>query len=474
MPLPKPRKNETRQTDGGQEKDVKEVTGDLSRVIEKLNSSAWAIWPPKLDAIHELINQRLAGDNKAFIEIGGEREGETTYLQVNDDGIAVINIMGTIGQRLNMIEQASGGVSTEILRRDIERAVESPQVKGILLHIDSPGGTVDGTKALADYIRLVSAEKPVYAYTDGMMASAAYWIAAAAEKVFAYPTAEVGSVGVVALHTEFSSYHQKAGIKKTYIYNGKFKRLVNDAEPLSDEGKAYMQELVDGVYDIFVEDIALFRGMETEQIKAHESRMFLAQQARDNGLVDEVLSFNQTYTKLRGRAKIMNYTDLKADHTELFIQVKEEGLKEATANEIAENHPDKVAAWKEEGVQAERGRATGILDAKADPEATVKAIKDGTSVDGAYKLFYENEKIKKADDLKKLETEAPEIVGQEDPDTEKETKELEGDNRPADVILAEKARELAKAEGLDLGEAQARVFKENPDLATRWQEEKAR
>ena len=171
----------------------------------------------------------------------------------------------------------------------------------------------------------------------------------------------------------------------------------------------------------------------------------------------------------------MDVKEIKTDYPEIADQLKTEGLQGATAAQIAEAHPEVVETLREEGVKTERNRTCAILDAKADPEVAEKAIRDGVSADGAYKLFYEHERVKKESGIQEIEKEAPESAGQEALDLDEEAKQTEGEDagKTADQIASERARKLAGKENISLDEAQQRVFKEDPDLAKRWQEEMA-
>lgn len=367
--------------------------------INLINSQMWGIVPSYLDTIQAALEKI---DLEAFHE---ETTKQKSYLQINADGIGVIQIMGPTMKRLGFFDMMFGGaVSIESLMADLERAVESPSVKAILLHIDSPGGQVDGTKEVADMVGMVNQVKPVFAFTDGNMASAAYWIGSAAEKVFATPTSKTGSVGILAMHVDLSEMHKEIGIKKTIVFNGRHKGLASDTKPLGKEGHEYMQELVDQTYAIFVNDVAKARGMTTEAVFEHESKIFLAAAAKDAGLIDNVGSFNDAYTALKRRAGLMNLTEFKTEHNALFIDVKLLGIQGATANEIAEHHKDKIEAWAKEGMESERVRISEINDAAFEGQGDLVAqlVKDGVTADDARKRLIAHQKEAMTGKLKAL------------------------------------------------------------------------
>jgi signal peptide peptidase SppA len=190
---------------------------------------------------------------------------------------------------MNLFTQISGGASSQLIARDLGRALEDRSVHSIVLLIDSPGGTVDGTQDLARQVRAGLERKPIVTLADGTMASAAYWIGAAgAEVLISSDTTLVGSIGVVATHKDMSAAERAQGVKTTEIAAGKYKRIASQFEPLSEEGRATLQEQVDYLYSIFVDQVADLRGLPSEKVLKDmaDGRVFIGQQAVAAGLVD--------------------------------------------------------------------------------------------------------------------------------------------------------------------------------------------
>ena len=375
------------------------TTKNKDHYISLVNSQMWGIVPSYLDTIRAAVEKI---DFDAYHE---ETLKQKSYMKVNADGIAVIQIMGPIMQRPGFFDMLfGGGASSEALIADLERAVESPSVKAILLYIDSPGGQVNGTKDVADMVGMVNQVKPVIAFTDGILASAAYWIGSAGNKVFATPTSKTGSVGILAMHVDYSKADEEHGIKRTIVFNGRYKGLVSDTEPLSKEGQEYMQELVDQTYAIFVNDVAKARGMTPKAVYEHESKIFLAAAAKEAGLIDQVGSFNDAYTALKRRAGLMNLTEFQTEHNALFQEVKILGVESATVKELAEHHMDKIEAWRKEGQETERTRISEIREAAFDGQDVLVAqlVKDGVAVDDARKQLMANQKETMAGSLNAL------------------------------------------------------------------------
>lgn len=274
------------------------------KIIDIL-TSPWAIVPEKLYEIQEIYSTHLRGDkiDLAAIEakIGKPLENEAKNYDVTND-MAVISIHGVTAKRANMFMRISGGVSTELAGRDITETLNDPDIKGLVLDIDSPGGTVDGTLELANIIFEGREKKPIIAYSDGMMASAAYWIGSAAHEIhISGDTVQTGSIGVVATHIDYSQYEKKLGIKTTEVYAGKYKRLVSQYKPLSKDGKDELQNRVDYLYSVFVDTIARHRGESSDTVLENmaDGKVFIGNQGITAGLVDGVSTLDRLiYTTL--------------------------------------------------------------------------------------------------------------------------------------------------------------------------------
>ncbi len=270
------------------------------RVLDLLHEP-WAILPAKKTEIDSIYSVHLRGDKidlKALEARLGRSLGNQREYAV-EGGKAIIPIEGVLSKRMSLLHDVSGGTSTEKMSAQFQAALDDPQVREIILQIDSPGGAVDGTKAFADQIFAARGQKPITAFVDGLAASAAYWIAAAADKVFIKDaTAMVGSIGVVATHVDQSQADAKDGVTITEITAGKFKRVDSQHAPLSDAGRAMIQDRVDALYEIMVSDIARYRGVSVETVLSDmaDGRVFVGLDAVSRGLVDGVATFDSVLT----------------------------------------------------------------------------------------------------------------------------------------------------------------------------------
>jgi len=269
-------------------------------------TSPWAIMPDKLAEIQDIYARHLKGEK---IDIAGIEARLGRPLQSREQGyevvnnVAIIPVDGVVAKRMNLFSQISGGASSELVARDLFAALNDPEVKSIILDIDSPGGTVDGTAELAQIIYESRDEKPIVAWANGLMASAAYWFGSAAHQVYnSGATTKVGSIGILAKHVDASEQDRKIGIKRTNIYAGKYKVVGADNVPLSKEDAAIIQAEVDYLYSIFVQTVATHRGVDVQTVldKMADGRVFTGQQAIDAGLVDGVATMDQLIEAMSG------------------------------------------------------------------------------------------------------------------------------------------------------------------------------
>ncbi|MDP3797400.1 MAG: signal peptide peptidase SppA [Polaromonas sp.] len=279
-------------------------------VLDVVNAP-WAITPDKLREIQAFYSAYLRGE-KSDIGAIEDRLGRPLANErkpyILSDGVAVINLEGIIAKKMNLFTQISGGTSTELATQDLRTALADSAVNSIILLIDSPGGTVDGTQALSDQVYAARRVKPIVALASGMMASAAYWIGSAAMAVYiSEQTTVTGSIGVVTSHVDMSGAEAQKGIKTTEIYAGKFKRVASAYSPLSDDGRTSIQEQVDYLYSVFVGDVAKNRGVSVDAVlqKMADGRLFTGQQGIEAGLVDGVATLEGlTYRMaLAGKSK---------------------------------------------------------------------------------------------------------------------------------------------------------------------------
>lgn len=283
--------------------------------------------------------------------------GSSEGLYQVEDGVATIPIVGELVNRGGWIGASSGLVSYKGLEKQLSAAASDPDVKGILLDIDSPGGEVMGTMETAALIREIAGQKPVVAYVDGLAASAGYALASGASYIVATPSSLLGSIGVVMVHIDRTEEMAKAGLKPTIIQAGAFKTDFSSLKALPDDARQRMQARINETYDLFVQTVASHRGMAQKAVRGTEAGVFMGRAAVQQGLADAVGGMRDALAYLK-QSRANQYA-IGANMTDLPVQA------------IAKSDHEKALAETERaaldlGRQEATKRISAILDA---PEA---------------------------------------------------------------------------------------------------------
>ncbi|GHC34908.1 serine peptidase [Gemmobacter nanjingensis] len=206
------------------------------------------------------------------------------------DGIAVIEIAGTLVHRGAWIGQSSGLTSYEGIAAQLQTALADPAIRGIALDIDSFGGEVAGAFDLADRIRAARAQKPVQAFVADHALSAAYALASQADRIILPRTGAVGSIGVVAMHSDMSGALDQKGIAVTLIHAGARKVDANPYQPLPESVRERIAGELEDLRQLFAETVAEGRGrrLDTQRALGTEAAVFRGEAAVFAGLADEV------------------------------------------------------------------------------------------------------------------------------------------------------------------------------------------
>jgi len=231
------------------------------------------------------------------------------------------------------------------------QAKDDSQISAVLLDIDSSGGTSEALQETALLVRETAKVKPVYAYTQTKMLSAAYWLASQATKVLASPASIVGSIGVVAMHYDMSKKMEKEGIQVTVLRSAESKAVPNIYEPLSEEAREKLQQIVNNLHEQFVKAIKTARNLSNED-KWANGKSFSAQEALELGLVDElVLPFElKSYISKQNNANPMDniIEQLKVALKDFFAERKEKEVQEKQLALELQNKEAEVKAYKEQ------------------------------------------------------------------------------------------------------------------------------
>lgn len=295
------------------------------------SDNLWAMLP----ASFETFMLALEDEARSLFE----DEQEQTALYSVERGVAIIPIDGVVLRR-----QFWGfGAGLQEISAALSAALADPQVRAILFSVCSPGGQARGVKELSDAIFAARAKKPCAAWVDGLCASAAYWLASATGRIYAGPSSEVGSIGVIVRHMDRSGANEQSGLNFTYISAGSHKALGNPDSALSEKAQEVLQSRVDAIYEMFCADVAQRMGLALENRLAWaDGRDFLAGEAASLGLVTSIVANRDEAIANLLQETFMDKAELAQSHPELLASIEAEA-KEAALREAARKTEDAVA-----------------------------------------------------------------------------------------------------------------------------------
>jgi ClpP class serine protease len=348
------------------------------RLSAALLNTPWLIHPTWLQALYAIAD----GVDVETAELpGGERSeayrrGETIALERQTGvplpgtrsvtvrgGVATIGIDGVIIPKASLFSEMSGAVSLRSIARDFNAALDSRDVRAILLAIDSPGGNADFVEEMASMIRAGAQRKPVWAYAGALMASAAYWVGSAADRIVAGRTASLGSIGTVAIVPTGDD----DGYVEVVSSQSPKKRL----DPESEEGRRELQDHVDYLSDIFISQVAENRGVDTQHVLDHfgQGGLLFGEQAVAAGMADGIGSYESTHAALVAHLDAQERSHTMTQATEERAEV----VAEETPATVAAATDPRIAALEAQLAAAEERAATLAAERDRDRRADFKA-----------------------------------------------------------------------------------------------------
>lgn len=432
----------------------------MSRVLEFIQKTPWAIVPEALETIleiasreHQITPEALAGlEAQAIERVRGQRIEGTQKARMRDGGIAVLPVHGPIFRYANLFTAISGATSTETLANDFATLMADPKVRQIVLEVDSPGGMVNGTGDLSTLIRESRGGKPITAFISGMGASAAYYIASAADRVLASQSAIVGAIGTVLEVTDYRQADAKRGIQSLEFVSAQSPRKRMDPfsedEIQRNEARASLQKLVDDLAQVFVEDVATNRGVSIETVLSDygQGGVLIGSEALDAGLVDGIATLEDFIAQTQeggGRRGGGARMDTAAARTPGSTREKEVGMadtpKAAGGGEqpvidrvyLDAEKPELVSALKAEGAAEERERIIAIQALDGPDEVIQACVEDATisAGDAALKILEAQREREKARADAHLKTRAESEEGLDAPEPSVPTGSAATDDR---------------------------------------------
>ncbi|WP_086930611.1 S49 family peptidase [Agarilytica rhodophyticola] len=253
----------------------------------RASHEAWAISTHVLETIIELAAQHNTSPEAIAAKMG--KALDNTYRVTERDGVAVLPITGPLFRYSNFFTSFFGASSYERIAHDFMQALHNPDITSIVFDFDSPGGEVNGCSELANLIFESRGTKPIIAYASGDCASGAYWIASACDRIVVSDTAQLGSIGVVAVYHNSKGKDAEIEIVSS---QSPFKRI----DPSHDKGREKIQARIDALADVFINSIAQHRNVSADTVTNDygQGDVLIGQAAIERGLADS----GGTYEKL--------------------------------------------------------------------------------------------------------------------------------------------------------------------------------
>lgn len=261
----------------------------------------------------------------------------------NSDYIAVVKVEGTIQEQTSqsLFEEAEGYQHTTTMEY-IDYLMGDSNNTGILLYVDSPGGTVYESEELYQKLNEYkdATGRPIWGYMAHYAASGGYYVSMAADNIYANPNTVTGSIGVIMAGYDMTGLYEKLGIRYVSITSGENK----DSSELTDEQIAIYQTQVDESYGRFVEIVSDGREMPPDEVKKlADGRTYTAKQAEENGLIDHVSLYEDMKTEMGSELGTDVFYELESPASTLasFFSGVKEIVPKSEAQILTETASDK-------------------------------------------------------------------------------------------------------------------------------------
>ena len=212
-------------------------------------------------------------------------------------------------------------VSSDKILKEIEDAQEDKNIKGVLLNVNSPGGSVPPSIEISYAIRELQKHKPVIAYASGIMASGSYYSAIYAQKIIANPGSIIGSIGVIMQSANIEELMNTIGIKTQIVKQGTFKEAGTPTREWTKEEREELETLTKDTYDLFVKDVATARGLDINNSKSYaDAHIFSSKRAKEVGLIDAIAVKSQVKLELMQEANVTDAVWKEKDKFDSFME----------------------------------------------------------------------------------------------------------------------------------------------------------
>ncbi len=289
------------------------MSHEIERVFALAANSIWLIDEDKGFEVAQMLALRAAGGASDWATEQPKPVYAAEPVAGRNGPVHVLKLQGTITPRAGMMSRMSGGASLDQFSAAFKAAANDQNAQAIVMEIDSPGGVIDMVQETADLIYGARrADRPIIAVANTMAASAAYWIASAADEIVVTPSGSVGSIGVYSMHDDMTSARERLGIERSMFKAGA-RKAESVLGSMDDAARAHRQHSVEAVYDTFVRTVARNRNVSVSTVKADPEqaehhfgggRAYHAREAVRLGMADRVGTFEDALRRAsQGRRK---------------------------------------------------------------------------------------------------------------------------------------------------------------------------
>ncbi|MBF7018441.1 signal peptide peptidase SppA [Staphylococcus sp. 18_1_E_LY] len=230
--------------------------------------------------------------------------------------IAHLTLNGEISDESGGGLFGGSGYDHDAFMKQLDNVKKDKSVKGVLLTVNSPGGGTYPSDEIYNKIKQIKKKgKKVYVHMESLAASGGYYVSAPADKIYAGPQSMVGSIGVIMSNVDYSGLQKKLGIKENVIKSGAHKDILSSSRPMTSDEKNILQSMLNDSFDRFINIVKNGRHMSEKKVrKLADGRVYSAQQAKENGLIDNIGYQNEALTALKKdihakNAEVFEYSD---------------------------------------------------------------------------------------------------------------------------------------------------------------------
>lgn len=321
---------------------------------------------------------RLDSDGNPIIFTGGSR------IKFTGQSTAIVPINGPIFKRANIFMMFSGGTSADMLRSAVKQLLEMDTIKNVVLHVDSPGGSVNGLVLATNALRVLAQNKNMLSVADDLNASAAFMLSSVAP-ILVNPSSITGSIGTIAV-LENRARQLEAEGRDIFVVRSKpsrMKSVPNSFEPVTDKGLEEVQSAVDKHFGDFIKAVSLNMGITMNEAieKAAEGRTFEGEQAIEAGLADGEGTLESAVEQLETKSERRMFAFIGAMFEKYFGTPQAANPPEELIDVVPSENSDQSTKQDNESMSNENPELAALKAELEEKNTRIQAIEEEKAAD---------------------------------------------------------------------------------------------